>query len=148
MVQTGSKIYYKRIVLRNLASSQIWLNNLRHFGYNTKLTPPKRKENTASNTLSTCRSLLTSFFQGDMATSGTHNFVDPDRQAEQSNKGCVTLWPCHFTLKPILRPKKNYGNSKNISPHKNIIFKKSSQKKNQNSSRYYYNSMTESQVST
>jgi len=82
-----------------------------------------------------------------MVTSGTHNFVDPDRQAEQSNKGCVTLWPCHFTLKPILRPKKNYGNSKNISPHKNIIFK-NSKKKNQNSSRYYYNSMTESQVST
>ncbi len=31
------------------------------------------------------------------------------------NKGCVTLWPCHFTLKRmILRQKKNYGNS-NIS---------------------------------
>jgi hypothetical protein len=41
---------------------------------------------------------------------------------------------CHtlampFTLKPILRPKKNYGNSKNISPQKNIIFKKILQKK-------------------
>jgi hypothetical protein len=34
-----------------------------------------------------------------------------------------------FTLKPILRPKKNYGNSKNISPHKNITFKKILQKK-------------------
>jgi len=38
--------------------------------------------------------------------------------------------------------KKNYGkNSKNISLHKNIIFKKFSQKKIQNSSRYYNNSI-------
>jgi len=65
-------------------------------------------------------------------------------QAEQSNKGCVNYTVAlPFTLKPIFRPKKNYGNSKNISPHKNIIFKKSS-KKNQNSSRYY-DSMAESQ---
>jgi hypothetical protein len=47
---------------------------------------------------------------------------------------------CHivalpFTLKSILRKTKNYGNS-NISPSKNIIFKKSS-KRNQNPSRYY-----------
>jgi hypothetical protein len=47
---------------------------------------------------------------------------------------------CHtvalpFTLKSILRQKKNYGNS-NISPYKNIIFQKSS-KRNQNPSRYY-----------
>jgi hypothetical protein len=40
-----------------------------------------------------------------------------------------------FTLKSILMKKKNYGNS-NISPWKNIIFKKSS-KRNQNPSRYY-----------
>jgi predicted translin family RNA/ssDNA-binding protein len=39
------------------------------------------------------------------------------------NKGCVTLWPLPFTLKSILRQKKNYGNS-NISQCKNIIFKK------------------------
>jgi hypothetical protein len=39
-----------------------------------------------------------------------------------------------FTLKSILRQKKNYGNS-NISPCKNIILKKSS-KRNQNPSRY------------
>jgi hypothetical protein len=45
-----------------------------------------------------------------------------------------------FTLKSTLRQKKNYGNS-NISPYKNIIFKKSS-KRNQNPSRYYYNSVT------
>jgi len=45
-----------------------------------------------------------------------------------------------FTLKGILRQKKkNYGNS-NISPSENIMFKKSS-KKNQNPSRYYYNSI-------
>jgi hypothetical protein len=37
----------------------------------------------------------------------------------KKNKG-----PCHFTLKCILRQKKNYENS-NISPCKNIIFKTS-----------------------
>jgi hypothetical protein len=53
---------------------------------------------------------------------------------------------CHtvalpFTLKSILRQKKNYGTS-NISPCKNIIFKKTkSSKRNQNPSRYYYNSI-------
>jgi hypothetical protein len=46
---------------------------------------------------------------------------------------------CHtvalpFTVTCIVRQKKNYGNS-NISPFKNIIFKKSS-KRNQNPSRY------------
>jgi hypothetical protein len=51
---------------------------------------------------------------------------------------------CHsavlpFTLKSILRQKKNYENS-NISPSKNIIFKKSS-KRNQNPSTFY-NSIT------
>jgi hypothetical protein len=44
-----------------------------------------------------------------------------------------------FTSKSILKQKKNYGNS-NISPSKNIIFKKSS-KGNHNPSRYY-NSIT------
>jgi hypothetical protein len=44
-----------------------------------------------------------------------------------------------FALKSILRQKKNYENS-NISPCKNIFFKKSS-KRNQNPSRYYYNSI-------
>jgi hypothetical protein len=51
---------------------------------------------------------------------------------------------CHIvalplTLKSTLRQKRNYGNS-NISPCKNIIFKKSL-KRNQNPSRYY-NSVT------
>jgi hypothetical protein len=44
-----------------------------------------------------------------------------------------------FTLKCILRQKKDYGKA-NISPCKNIIFKKSS-KRHQNPSRYY-NSVT------
>jgi hypothetical protein len=55
------------------------------------------------------------------------------------SKGSVTLWPCHLHKKGILRQKKNYENS-NISPCKNIIFKKSS-KRNHNPSRYY-NSIT------
>ncbi len=40
-----------------------------------------------------------------------------------------------FTLKNILKQKKNYGNS-NISSYKNITFQKSL-KKNQNPSSYY-----------
>jgi hypothetical protein len=51
----------------------------------------------------------------------------------------------HFgLLKGILRQKKSYENS-NISPCKNVVFKKSS-KRNQNHSRYY-NFITKSQVS-
>jgi hypothetical protein len=59
---------------------------------------------------------------------------------------------CHtvalpFTLKRILRQKKNYKNS-NISPCKNtLIFKKSS-KTNQNPSRYYDSITTNLKVST
>jgi hypothetical protein len=45
-----------------------------------------------------------------------------------------------YIEKKILRQKKKYGNS-NISPCKNIIFKKSSQIRNQNPSRYH-NSVT------
>jgi hypothetical protein len=42
-----------------------------------------------------------------------------------------------FTLKSILRQKKNYGNP-NISPCKNKIFKKKkTSKRNQNPSRYH-----------
>jgi hypothetical protein len=57
---------------------------------------------------------------------------------------CRTL-ALPFTLKRILRQKKNYGNS-NISSCKNIVFKKSS-KRNKNPSRYY-NSTTNLKVST
>jgi len=46
---------------------------------------------------------------------------------------CAVALP--FTLKSMLRQKKNYGNS-NISPCKNIIFKNSYQR-NQNPPRYY-----------
>jgi hypothetical protein len=63
----------------------------------------------------------------------------------EANLQCSTLWPCigpkvkqgvyhtvalPFTLKRILRQKKGCGKS-NISPCKNMIFKKSS-KRNQN----------------
>jgi hypothetical protein len=40
-------------------------------------------------------------------------------------QGAVHIVALPFTLKHILRQKKNYGNS-NISPCKNIIFKKAS----------------------
>jgi hypothetical protein len=58
---------------------------------------------------------------------------------------CRILGVCHtlalpFTLKSILMRKKNYGNS-NISPCKNLIFKKCS-KRNQNPSRYYNSIIT------
>ncbi len=47
---------------------------------------------------------------------------------EGYNKGCViTPWPCHFTLKRILRQKKkNYGNLKYFTMQKYIIFPKKS----------------------
>jgi hypothetical protein len=57
----------------------------------------------------------------------------------QGQQAVVQQGVCHtvalpFTFKSILRKKKNYGNS-NISPCKNIIFKKSF-KKNRSPSRY------------
>jgi hypothetical protein len=53
-----------------------------------------------------------------------------------------------FTLKSISRQKKkNHGNS-NISPCKNYNLQKKSSKRNQNPSRYYYNSITNLKVST
>jgi hypothetical protein len=56
------------------------------------------------------------------------------------NKGCVNYTVAlPFTLKSIGRQKRNYGNLY-ISPFKNIIFEKSSER-NQNPSRYY-NSVT------
>jgi hypothetical protein len=66
---------------------------------------------------------------------GTHVHTSvglvPKQAPPSMNKGCVTLWPCHFTLKIILRQKKkNYGNT-NVSPCKNIILRKSS-KRNKN----------------
>jgi hypothetical protein len=55
------------------------------------------------------------------------------------NKGVSCTVALPFTWKSILRQKKNYENL-NISPCKNMIFKKSS-KRNQHPSRYY-NSIT------
>jgi hypothetical protein len=57
----------------------------------------------------------------------------------RENKGVCHIVALQFTFKSILRQKQNYGNS-NISLCKNIIFKKSS-KRNQNPSRYCYNSI-------
>jgi hypothetical protein len=45
-------------------------------------------------------------------------------------QGVYDMMALPFTLKSILRQKKNYGNS-NISPCKNIIFKKNPLKENQ-----------------
>jgi hypothetical protein len=73
-----------------------------------------------------------------MCTSG-------DFERASKNKGFCHTMGLPFTLKSILRQKKNYENS-NISPWKDIIFKNSS-KRNQNPSRYH-NSITKSQVST
>jgi hypothetical protein len=52
-----------------------------------------------------------------------------EKQKNKQTRGCVTLSPCHLHLiKSILsQKKKNYRNS-NISPCKNIIFKKSSKR--------------------
>jgi hypothetical protein len=60
-------------------------------------------------------------------------------------QGGVSQCGLAIYIKSILRQKKNYGNS-NISPYKNIIFKKSSKKRNQNPSRYYYNSQVSTQA--
>ncbi len=60
-------------------------------------------------------------------------------EIHQNRQGVHHTVALSFTLKSTLRQKKNYGNS-NISPCKNIIFKKSS-KRNQSPSRYY-NSIT------
>jgi hypothetical protein len=60
---------------------------------------------------------------------------------QKLNKGCCHTVALPFTFKSILRQKKNYENS-NIAPCKNIlIFKKILLKRNQNPSRYYYNSI-------
>jgi hypothetical protein len=58
---------------------------------------------------------------------------------KQNKQGVCQTVAVPFTLKRILRQKRNYGNS-NIIPCNHIIFKKSS-KRNQNSSRCY-NSIT------
>jgi hypothetical protein len=57
-----------------------------------------------------------------------------------TTRGVCDIVSLPFTLKSILRQKKIYGNLK-FSTCKNIIFKKKSSKRNQNPSRYYYNSI-------
>jgi hypothetical protein len=52
------------------------------------------------------------------------DFYDKFQKVAKNIEGFFIKKNSAFTLKPILRPKKNYGNSKNISLHKNIIFKK------------------------
>jgi hypothetical protein len=54
----------------------------------------------------------------------------------KQNKECVTLGPNHLHLKNILKQKKKIYENSNISPCKNIYFKKSF-KTNQNPSIYY-----------
>jgi hypothetical protein len=60
--------------------------------------------------------------------------LEQHHKIERKQGACHTM-ALPFTLKSILRQKKNYGNS-NISPCKNIIFKQSS-KRIQNPSKYY-----------
>jgi hypothetical protein len=78
--------------------------------------------------------------QKEDAEIGQQDYIgwDSFRLATPKQQGVCHTMALPFTLKNILRQKKNYENL-NISPCKNIIFKKSS-KRNQNPSRYY-NSM-------
>jgi len=55
--------------------------------------------------------------------------VQPKQKSHCLTRGVSHTMALPFTLKSILRQKKNYGNS-NISPCKNIMFKKSSKKTN------------------
>jgi hypothetical protein len=40
------------------------------------------------------------------------------------NKGCVTLWPCHFTLNKYLKAKEELYENSNISPCKKYNLQK------------------------
>jgi hypothetical protein len=60
----------------------------------------------------------------------------PSKTNKQIGTRGVSHVALPFTLKHILRQKKNYQNS-NISPCKNIIFNKSSKRNQKNPSRYY-----------
>jgi hypothetical protein len=39
---------------------------------------------------------------------------------EEERRGCVTLWPCHFTLKTILRSKRRIMKTQIIFHHAKI----------------------------
>jgi hypothetical protein len=73
----------------------------------------------------------------DSGAQGTKKRAKDEK--DSVNEGVCDTVALPFTLERILRQKKNYGNS-NISPSKNIIFKKIT-KRNQNPSTYY-NSIT------
>jgi hypothetical protein len=60
---------------------------------------------------------------------------------KQKKQGVCHIEAFPFTLKNILRQKKNSGNSNIFSPCKNIIFKKKCSERNQNPSKYH-NSIT------
>jgi len=76
--------------------------------------------------------------EGDETRFGKHLMVT---NKKKTNKGCVTLWPCHLHLKSILRQKKNYGNSI-ISPCQNNDLQQILYKKNPKSLRYYNSMIT------
>jgi hypothetical protein len=65
---------------------------------------------------------------------------DPKKHPLQIEQGVCHIVALPFTFKSILRQKKNYENS-NISPCKNIIFKKILSR-NQNPSRYHISMIT------
>jgi hypothetical protein len=69
-------------------------------------------------------------FNGGQWRHGVNRERERECTMHSIKQGACHMVALPFTLKSILRQEKNYGNS-NISPCKNIIFKKSS-KRNQN----------------
>jgi hypothetical protein len=64
--------------------------------------------------------------------------------AYTNNKGCVTLWSCHFALKSIkkyLNTKEELWKLKYFTMQKYNLPKKKKPSKKNNPSRYYYNSI-------
>jgi hypothetical protein len=85
-------------------------------------------------TLAVMHLIVQAIGSNDM-TYGRRQVLWPTETNSQTKQGVCHTVALPFTLKFILRQKKNYENS-NILPCKNIIFKKSS-KRNQNPSRYH-----------
>jgi hypothetical protein len=63
-----------------------------------------------------------------------HHKIETKKE-KRKKKGCVSHCGLAIYIKKHLRAKEEYYENSNISPCKNIIFKKSS-KRNQNPSRY------------
>jgi hypothetical protein len=61
------------------------------------------------------------------------SYIFPQKKNPRINKGCVTLWPCHFTFKKeYLKAREELWKLKYFTMQKiHLIFKKSS-KRNQN----------------